>query len=116
MRFKETANTAMGFSEEGNERERNWKGACEKDCGACSCEILPNIAFGAIPVRADRGLPPSKSDVTRRAQTTVLILKARFLLYTARTTRELGVQHTVEASYKSAKYTCPQFKEQARSP
>ena len=40
----------------------------------------------------------------------VSILKARFLLYTARITRELGVQHTVEASYKSAEYTCPRFK------
>jgi hypothetical protein len=40
----------------------------------------------------------------------VSILKARFLAYTDRITRELGIKRTVEVPYDGRKYGCPQFK------
>ena len=92
MRFKETANTAMGFSEEGTNGNGIGK-VLAKRIVERACEILPNIDF-APDLFELIGVFAERIGCDRLSDMIVSILKARFLLYTARITRELGVQHT----------------------
>jgi hypothetical protein len=108
MRFKETANTAMGFSKEGTDGNGIGE-VLAKRIVQRACEILPNIDF-APDLFELIGVFAERIGCDRLSDMIVSILKARFLLYTERITKELGVQHTVEASYKSSKYICPRFK------
>jgi hypothetical protein len=72
-------------------------------------EILPHVDF--VPdVFELIGVFAEKVGCDRLSDMLVSILMPRFLTYTDRITRELGVNQTSEAEYKGRKYVCPRYK------
>jgi hypothetical protein len=108
MRFKETSNTALGFSEKGTNGNGIGKVLAKRIVTRAS-EILPHVDF-APDVFELIGIFAERIGCDRLSDMIVSILKARFLAYTDRITMELGIKRTVEVPYDGRKYSCPQFK------
>lgn len=108
MRFKETANTALGFSKEGTDGNGIGKVLAKRIITRAS-EILPDVDF-APDVFELIGVFAERLGCDRLSDMIVSILKSRFLGYTDRIARELGVKQTIEVSYDVKTYICPQFK------
>jgi hypothetical protein len=107
MRFRETANTALGFSKESTNGNGIGKVLAQRIVTRAS-EILPKVdfepdVFELIGVFAERIGCDRVSDMI------VHILKPRFLAYTDRITRALGVKNAIEVTYGQDKYVCPRF-------
>lgn len=112
IQFRETANTALGLSKEGTNGNGIGKVLAQRIVTRAS-EILPQVdfepdVFELIGVFAERIGCDRVSDMI------VHILKRRFLVYTDRVTRELGVKQVVEVTYGSEKYLCPRFNRRDR--
>lgn len=112
MQFRETANTALGFSKESTNGNGIGRVLAQRIVTRAS-EILPQVdfepdVFELIGVFAERIGCDRVSDMI------VHILKGRFLVYTDRVTRELGVKQVVEVTYGSDKYLCPRFNRRDR--
>lgn len=112
MRFKETANTALGFSKEGTDGNGIGKVLAQRIITRAS-EILPDVDF-APDVFELIGVFAEGLGCDRLSDMIVSILKARFLGYTDRITRQLGVEQTVEVPYDMTTYICPQFKKSTK--
>lgn len=112
MRFNETSNTALGYSKEGT----NGNGIGEvlaKRIVTRASEILPYVDF-APDVFELIGIFAERVGCDRLSDMIVSILMTRFLAYTDRITRALGIKHTIEVPYDGRKYICPQFKKNAK--
>jgi hypothetical protein len=107
MRFKETANTALGFSKEGTDGNGIGKVLAQRIVSRAS-EILPHVNF-APDVFELIGVFAEKIGCDRLSDMIVAILKSRFLGYTDRITRALGVKLAAEVTFAGKKYLCPQF-------
>lgn len=108
MQFKETANTALGFSKEGTNGNAIGKALAKRIVERAS-EILPHADF-APDVFELAGVFAERIGCDRLSDMVVSILKPRFLLYTDRIARDLGIKHTIEVSHLLKSYTCPRFK------
>jgi hypothetical protein len=107
MRFKETTNTALGFSKEGTSGNGIGEVLAKRIVTRAS-EILPKVNF-APDVFELIGVFAERIGCDRLSDMIVAILKPRFLSYTDRIAKELGIRHVVEVSYRSSKYICPRF-------
>jgi len=108
MRFKETSNTALGFSKKGTNGKGIGKVLAKRIVTRAS-EILPYVDF-APDVFELIGIFAERLGCDRLSDMVVSILKVRFLAYTDRITKELGIKHTIEVPYDGGKYSCPRFK------
>lgn len=112
MRFKETSNTGLGFSEKGTDGNAIGK-TLAKRIVIQAANILPHVeyqpeVFELIGVFT-RGL-----GCDRISDMIVAILKQRFLAYTSRMTRELGIQQTMAVVFDGRTYIRPRFKKGAK--
>ena len=108
MRFRETTNTALGFSRESTNGNGIGRVLAQRIVTRAS-EILPQVnfepeVFELIGVFAERVGCDRVSDMI------VHILKHRFLAYTDRVTRALGVNSVIEVSSGPNKFVCPRFR------
>lgn len=107
MIFKETSNTALGFSKEGT----NGRGIGKTLAGRIvtrAQEILPEVNFDPELLELI-GVFGEDIACDRLSDMFVSILKKRFLDYTDRVTRELNVQRASIFTYEGVSYTCPRF-------
>jgi hypothetical protein len=108
MKFKETTNTALGFAKDGTNGNGIGK-VLAKGIVTRASEILPHVDF--VPdVFELIGVFAERIGCDRLSDMVVSILKPRFLSYTDRIARDLGVEQTVEIAYRGKKYICPRFK------
>jgi len=105
MQFKETANTALGFAKEGIDGNGIGE-TLSKQIIARALEILPQVEF-APDLFELIGVFAERIGCDRLSDMIVAILKPRFLAYTCRATKALGIRQTIEVSYRGVKYTCP---------
>jgi hypothetical protein len=112
MRFRETANTALGFSKEGTNGNGIGRVLAQRIVTRAS-EILPQVDFEP-DVFELIGVFAEQIGCDRVSDMIVHILKRRFLDYTDRITRALGVKYVVEVTYGLDKYVCPRFRKQDR--
>lgn len=108
MRFKETSNTALGFSKEGTAGNGIGEVLAKRIVIRAS-EILPYVDF-APDIFELIGIFAERLGCDRLSDMIVSILKVRFLAYTDRITIKLGIKRTIEVSHDGRKYMCPQFK------
>jgi hypothetical protein len=108
MRFKETSNTALGFSKEGTDGNGIGKVLAKRIVTRAS-EILPHVDF-APDVFELIGVFAEGVGCDRLSDMIVSILVSRFLTYTDRTTKQLGIKRTIEIPYYGRRYICPQFR------
>jgi len=109
MRFKETSNTSLGFSEDGTKGTGIGKVLAQRIVSRAT-EILPHVnyepdIFELIGVFAE-GL-----GCDRLSDMIVSILKPRFVAYTDRITRALGVKRVIAYEIEKKEYLFPCFKE-----
>ena len=107
MQFKETSNTALGFSKEGTAGNAIGPKLAEKIIIRAE-EILPHVnfdpdVFELIGVFAERVGCDRMSDML------VSILMEHFLAYTDRVTGQLQVSRTALLTYRGKQYCCPHF-------
>lgn len=108
MKFKETANTGLGFSKDGTEGNGIGKVLAKRIVTRAS-EILPQVEF--VPEVFELiGVFAERVGCDRLSDMIVSILKDRFLRYTDRITKNLGVRRTTNVTYRGGSYGCPQFK------
>lgn len=108
MQFKETSNTALGFSASGTNGNGIGKVLAGKIVTRAN-EILPHVDF--VPdVFELIGVFAEKVGCDRLSDMLVSILMRRFLTYTDRITRELGVGQTSEVKHMGLRYVCPRYK------
>lgn len=108
MRFKETSNTALGFSKEGTNGNGIGRVLAQRIVARAS-EILPYVDF-APDVFELIGVFAERLGCDRLSDMIVSILKGRFLSYTGRVTEALEIKHTVGVLYDGRKYICPQLR------
>jgi hypothetical protein len=105
MRFKETTNTALGFSKDGT--DGNGIGAVlAKQIINRAAEILPHVDY-APDVFELIGVFAERLGCDRLSDMIVSILKARFLAYTDRITKSLKIDDVTNIEHESLKYACP---------
>ncbi len=108
MRFKETSNTGLGGSELGTDGNGIGK-TLAKRIIVQAATILPHVEYQPEMLELI-GVFTEGLGCDRISDMIVSILKPRFLAYTTRVTRQLGIQQTVAVEYGGKTYTCPRFK------
>jgi hypothetical protein len=108
MQFKETSNTCLGFSKDRTDGNGIAKVLAQRIVNRAT-EILPHVNYQP-DVFELIGVFTEGLGCDRLSDMIVSILKPRFLAYTDRVTRTLGVQQAVEAEYGGKRYLCPRFK------
>lgn len=108
MRFKETANTALGFSRRGTDGNGIGEILAKRIIRRAS-EILPHVAYSP-EVFELIGVFAEQLGCDRLSDMIVSILKGRFLAYTGRITETLAIKQTVEVSYCGKRYICPRYR------
>jgi hypothetical protein len=108
MQFKETSNTSLGFSEEGTDGNGIGKVLAAKIILRAH-EILPHVNYSP-DVFELIGVFAENLGCDRLSDMIVSILTKRFLAYTDRITKSLGVQQTYSLLVDGKFYVCPQFK------
>jgi hypothetical protein len=107
MQFKETSNTALGFSKEGTNGNGIGPVLAEKIIIRAQ-EILPHVDFDP-DIFELFGVFADNLGCDRLSDMLVSILIEKFLAYTNRITRQLNVQRTTLLYYRGKQYCCPQF-------
>jgi len=107
MKFKETANTGLGFSKGGNDGNGIGKVLAQRIV-VRSLEILPHVDFEP-DVFELIGVFAEKIGCDRLSDMIVSILKPQFLLYTDRVTKLLKIKKAVVVDFNGQKYLCPQY-------
>jgi hypothetical protein len=107
MQFKETSNTAIGFSKSGTDGNGIGPVLAEKILLRAQ-EILPHVDFDP-DIFELIGVFSEGIGCDRLSDMLVSILLPQFLSYTDRVTRELGVQRIDHVVYERKKYACPRF-------
>jgi hypothetical protein len=108
MRFKETSNTGLGGSKSGTNGNAIGK-TLAKRIVIQAAMILPHVEFQPEMLELI-GVFTEGLGCDRISDMIVSILKPRFLAYTTRMTRQLGIQQTVAVEYDGKTYICPRFK------
>lgn len=108
MKFKETANTCLGFSKDGTEGNGIGKVLAQRIVNR-AIDILPHVNYEP-DVFELIGVFTEGLGCDRLSDMIVSILKPRFLAYTDRVTRTLGIQLAAEFEYQGKRYFCPRLK------
>lgn len=107
MQFKETSNTALGFSKAGTAGNGIGAKLAEQIIVRAE-EILPHVDFDP-DVFELIGVFAEHVGCDRSSDMLVSILMEHFLAYTDRVTRQLQVTKTAWLTYRGRKYLCPHF-------
>jgi hypothetical protein len=107
MQFKETSNTALGFSKDGTSGNGIGKVLAESILQRAE-EILPHVAF-APEVFELIGVFAEGVGCDRLSDMLVSILQTQFLEYTERVTKALGVVRIEPILFRGKRYICPKF-------
>jgi hypothetical protein len=108
MRFKETTNTALGFSKEGTDGNGIGDVLAQRIVTRAS-EILPHVDF-APDVFELIGVFSEKIGCDRLSDMIVSVLKSQFLAYTDRITKALGITRITEVDYAAVSTFVPNSK------
>ena len=108
MRFKETSNTSLGVSADGTDGNAIGKTLSEEIILRAH-EILPHVGYSP-DVFELIGVFAENLGCDRLSDMIVSILIPRFLAYTDRITKTLGVTQTYTVRHDGRSYLCPQFK------
>ncbi len=107
MQFKETSNTALGFSVKGTDGNGIGPVLAEKIIQRAQ-EILPHVGFDP-DIFELIGVFAEGLGCDRLSDMLVAILTEHFLSYTDRVTQTLQVQRSTFIHYRGKKYRCPRF-------
>lgn len=108
MKFKETSNTSLGFSKEGTSGNGIGKTLAQRIVNR-AVEILPLVDYQP-DIFELAGVFTEDLGCDRLSDMIVAILKRRFIAYTDRITRTLGVQKVVPINVDGQQRLFPQFK------
>ena len=108
MRFKETSNTGLGGSEHGTDGNGIGR-TLAKRIVSQAASILPHVEYQPEMLELI-GVFTEGLGCDRISDMIVSVLKPRFLAYTTRVTRQLGIQQTVSVEFDGKTYICPRFK------
>lgn len=112
MRFKETTNTALGFSKDGTDGNGIGPTLAKRIIDRAA-EILPQVDY-APDVFELIGVFAEGIGCDRLSDMIVAILKRRFLEYTHRITHELGIKFVNDYTFNGVKYKLPKYKTSTR--
>jgi hypothetical protein len=112
MQFKETPNTGIGFSKVGTDGKGIGPVLARRIVAQAS-KILPYVEFQP-DIFELIGVFTEGLGCDRLSDMLVSILLERFVAYTDRITKALGVQHTVEIPFNGRRYTCPRIREDGK--
>jgi hypothetical protein len=105
MQFKETSNTGLGCAEEGTDGNAIGKILASRIISRAR-QILPHVDYQPEALELI-GIFTEGLGCDRISDMIVSILKPRFLGYTSRVTKELGIQQTLQGEFDGKIYICP---------
>ncbi len=108
MRFKETSNTGLGCSERGTDGNAIGK-TLAKRIITQAAHILPHAEYQPEVLELI-GVFTEGLGCDRISDMIVSVLKPRFLAYTNRVTRQLGILETMPVEYNVNEYLCPRIR------